>query len=78
MAGLPCERFGLAARGRIEPGFHADLVLFDPEQVQDLASFADPKQPPSGIDLVLVNGRVACEGGRPTGVFAGRFLRFNN
>jgi N-acyl-D-amino-acid deacylase len=77
MSGLPCERFGLLSRGRIQAGFHADLVLFDPERITDLASYADPKQPPSGIDLVLVNGRVACEGGRPCDVFAGSFLRFN-
>jgi N-acyl-D-amino-acid deacylase len=77
MSALPCERFGLALRGRIEPGFHADLVLFDPETIVDHASYADPKQAPSGIDWVLVNGTVACAGGRPTDVLAGRFLRFN-
>ena len=77
MSSLPCERFGLASRGRIEDGFFADLLLFDPETIADRATFADPKQPPVGIDLVLVNGAVACEGGTPSDVFAGRFLRFN-
>lgn len=77
LSGLPCERFGLLGRGRIEAGFHADLVLFDPERIADRASYSDPKQPPCGIDLVLVNGRVACDAGRPCNVFAGRFLRFN-
>jgi len=78
ISNLPCERFGLMSRGRIQTGFHADLVLFDPERIEDRASYADPKQPPAGIDLVLVNGAIACEGGRPSQVFAGRFLRFNN
>jgi N-acyl-D-amino-acid deacylase len=78
ISSLPCERFGLTSRGRIEAGFHADLVLFDPERIVDRATYADPKQPPSGIDLVVVNGGIASEGGRPSGVFAGRFLRFNN
>jgi N-acyl-D-amino-acid deacylase len=78
ISSLPCERFGLASRGRIEAGFHADLVLFDPERVADRATYADPRQPPTGIDLVVVNGAVASEGGRPSDVFAGRFLRFNN
>jgi N-acyl-D-amino-acid deacylase len=77
IASLPCERFGLASRGRIEVGFHADLVLFDPERIADRATFADPKQPPTGIDLVVVNGAISVESGRPSDVFAGRFLRFN-
>ncbi len=77
MARLPCERFGLRGRGRVEEGYFADLLVFDPELIVDRATYADPKQPPAGIDLVLVNGRVAAEGGRPTDVRAGRFLRFN-
>jgi N-acyl-D-aspartate/D-glutamate deacylase len=77
MARLPCERFGLRERGSIEPGFFADLVLFDPETISDRATYADPKQSPSGIDLVLVNGALAAEGGSVTDVRAGRFLRFN-
>jgi len=77
MSCLPCERFGLLDRGRIEVGRFADLLLFDPETIADRATYADPKQHPVGIDLVLVNGAVAAEGGRTTDVRAGRFLRFN-
>jgi N-acyl-D-amino-acid deacylase len=77
ISGLPCERFGLRSRGRIEAGFHADLVLFEPDVIVDRASYTDPKQSPAGIDLVLVNGVIACEGGRPSGALAGTFLRFN-
>jgi N-acyl-D-amino-acid deacylase len=77
MSSLPCERFGLRDRGRIEVGQFADLLLFDPETIADRATYADPKQHPVGIDLVLVNGVVAAEGGRTTDVRAGRFLRFN-
>jgi N-acyl-D-amino-acid deacylase len=77
MTRLPCERFGLHERGLIEPGFFADLVLFDPATIIDRATYADPKQPPSGIDLVLVNGALAAEGGSTTDVRAGRFLHFN-
>ncbi len=78
ISGLPCERFGLVSRGRIEAGFHADLVLFDPERIADRASYAEPKLAADGIDLVIVIGGLACEGGRPSEVFAGLFLRFNN
>jgi N-acyl-D-amino-acid deacylase len=77
MSSLPCERFGLRDRGRIEVGQFADLLLFDQETIADRATYADPKQYPSGIDLVLVNGAVAAEGGRTTDVRAGRLLRFN-
>jgi N-acyl-D-amino-acid deacylase len=77
ISGLPCERFGLCSRGHIEAGFHADLVIFEPDVIVDRATYSDPKQPPAGIDLVLVNGVVACEGGQPSDAFAGTFLRFN-
>ncbi|HYP74833.1 MAG TPA: D-aminoacylase [Polyangiaceae bacterium] len=76
MSSLPCERFGLCDRGRIEVGAFADLLLFDPETIVDCATYADPKQHPTGIDLVLVNGAVAAEGGRTTDVRTGRLLRF--
>ena len=71
-----CERFGLKKRGRIQEGYWADLVLFDPARVQDTASYADPKQEPDGIRLVVVNGEIALEDGRHTGVGAGRLLRY--
>ncbi len=77
MTRLPCERFGLHGRGRIEDGYFADLLVFDPELIVDRATYADPKQSPAGIELVMVNGRVAAEGGSATDVRAGRFLRFN-
>ena len=77
MSSVPCARFGLRDRGRIEVGQFADLLLFDTETVADRATYADPKQYPIGIDVVLVNGVVAAEGGRSTDVRAGRLLRFN-
>ncbi len=77
MSRLPCERFGLVSRGRIEEGFYADLLLFDPELIADRATYREPKQGPVGIDLVLVNGAVASVGGQATDARAGRFLHFN-
>ena len=77
LSSLPCHRFGLQRRGRIAEGFFADLLLFEPERVSDRATYADPKQTPAGIDLVVVNGSIAAEGGSVTDLRAGRFLRFN-
>ncbi|MFQ6111598.1 MAG: amidohydrolase family protein, partial [Nitrospinota bacterium] len=58
----PARRFGLKGRGRICPGAYADLVLFDPETIMDEASYREPHRYPSGIELVMVNGRVTVEG----------------
>lgn len=77
MSRLPCERFGLRERGSIQSGFFADLVLFDPDTIIDRATYENPKQSPTGIDLVIVNGVVAAEAGSASGLRAGRFLRFN-
>ena len=75
MTSQSCERFGLAERGLVKPGYWADLVLFDPATVRDVATYQDPKQEPVGIAMVVVNGQVAYEDGRHTGVAAGRMLR---
>jgi N-acyl-D-amino-acid deacylase len=73
MTSLPAERFGLAGRGRIEPGGFADLVLFDPSSVIDTATFERPHAFAQGVELVVVNGRVAWDGA--PGERAGRALR---
>lgn len=68
----PARRFGLTGRGRLQPGYFADLVVFDPDTVADTATYEDPRQFPVGIHWVVVNGQVAVEGGRCTGVLAGQ------
>jgi N-acyl-D-aspartate/D-glutamate deacylase len=73
MTSLPADRFGLTGRGRIAEGAWADLVLFDPGRVLDRATFEDPHRFPDGIDLVVVNGRVAWDG--TAAERAGRVLR---
>ena len=52
----PAERFGLRGRGRIEPGYHADLVVFDPVRIGSPATYERPEQPPVGIHYVLCDG----------------------
>jgi N-acyl-D-amino-acid deacylase len=75
MTGLPAQRFGLAGRGVIAPGYSADLVIFDPERIADTATFAHPKVPAAGIVSVYVNGTVAWHEGRSTGSRTGRIVR---
>jgi N-acyl-D-amino-acid deacylase len=75
MCGLPAARFGLHERGLVQPGFAADLVVFDPERVIDAATFAQPLQPAIGIHDVYVNGTLAWHGGVGTGARTGQVLR---
>ena len=74
MTGLTAARFGLANRGRIAVGCMADLVMFDPAQIIDRATFDDPTQPSAGIDLVMVAGETVWRDGRATGARPGRPL----
>ena len=74
MTSLPAERFGLRGRGVIREGAFADLVIFDAVHVRDTADFVAPHRFPEGIQLVVVNGRVAKDGGG-LDQRAGRVLR---
>ena len=74
MTGLPAKTFGIAQRGLIRKGFFADMVLFDPEEIADTATFDDPQRPARGIDRVWVNGVLSYTAEGPTGERAGRFL----
>ena len=74
MTGLPAERFRLKNRSRIQEGHYADLVLFDPAAVRDVAVFSDPMRPAVGIRAVWVNGVLSYQDGKTTGSRAGRFL----
>jgi hypothetical protein len=61
-----------SANGRIRPGYAADLVVFDPDQIEDNATYAAPLNPPSGIAFVFVNGVIALDHGKTTDKNAGR------
>jgi N-acyl-D-amino-acid deacylase len=74
MTGMPAERFGLAGRGRISEGVHADMVLFDPETIRDTATFSDPIRRAEGIAGVWVNGVLSYKDGDATGQRNGRFV----
>jgi N-acyl-D-amino-acid deacylase len=74
MTGLSAARFGLSERGLVRQGYHADLVLFDPDTVIDTATFRDPVQASAGIEAVWVNGTLSYRQGNATGRRAGRWL----
>lgn len=74
MTGLPAKRFGLKDRGTISPGNCADLVLFDPREVRDNASYDAPDKPSTGIHAVYVNGQLALWRGTQMSAHAGRRL----
>lgn len=75
MTSLPARTFGFRDRGRILEGMAADLVLFDPDTVQDKATFQEPHQFSEGFEMVLVNGIPVVDQSQPTGALPGRVLR---
>ncbi len=78
MTGLPAERMGLVGRGNISIGNFADIVIYDPHTVGDMATFEKCHQFSVGIEHVLVNGITAWTSGAPSGNLAGRVLRKNH
>lgn len=75
MTSLSAERLGLRGKGRIAPGYDADIVIFDPGTIIDRGTYDFPGQIPDGISHVIVNGRVAACDGRHMGTASGRVIR---
>ncbi len=75
MTYLPAWRLGFRDRGIIREGAWADIVIFDPDEITDKATFTDPHQFPVGIEYVIVNGEVVVNRGKHTGKLPGRVLR---
>jgi N-acyl-D-amino-acid deacylase len=72
---LPAAQMGFSNRGRIAPGFKADLVLFDPETILDRSTPADPHAVSIGVDRVWVNGALVYEDTKTTGNYPGKILK---
>jgi N-acyl-D-amino-acid deacylase len=72
---LPAQRERLDHRGLLRTDYFADISIFDPSKVRDLATFDDPNQPSVGFEYVFVNGTLALEHDKVTGQFGGRPLR---
>ena len=74
MSSYPAQRLGLVDRGVIRVGLKADLVVFDPSKVRDLATFEQPHQYAEGVSTVVVNGQTVFENGAMTAARPGRIL----
>lgn len=74
MTGLSAARFGLKGRGEVREGHWADLVLFNPQTIRDVADFNEPQRAAEGIDGVWVNGVLSYRDGQANGQREGRFL----
>jgi len=75
MTSLPAQKLRLRDRGLIREGMWADITIFDPKKVVDMATYSEPHQYPIGIEYVLVNGKVVVDHGEHTGELPGRALR---
>ncbi len=73
----PAKILGLADRGMIEKGFVADLVVFDPQTIQDKSTFGDPHHYSEGIVFLFVSGEPVIENGDYNGKLSGKTLRMN-
>jgi N-acyl-D-amino-acid deacylase len=75
LAALPAETLGIKRRGKLEGGYHADIVVFDPATIQDHATFERPRQYATGMVHVFVNGVQVLKNGDHTGATPGRVVR---
>ena len=75
MTSLPAANIGIRERGRLEAGYFADVVIFDPATVRDHATFAEPQRYATGVEHVFVNGTQVLKDGEHTGATPGRVVR---
>lgn len=75
MSGKPALKFQLEKRGLLQEGYFADIVIFDPETIEDKATTEDPYQYPTGIQYVIVNGNIALKEGKMAEERFGAVLR---
>ncbi|MFK7812008.1 MAG: amidohydrolase family protein, partial [Maribacter sp.] len=75
LTSLPAKNLKLKKRGKLESGYFADIVVFDPEKVTDKATFTNPHQYAEGVLHVFVNGQQVLKNGEHTGSTPGRFVK---
>ncbi len=75
LTSFPAETLKLERRGRLQPGYFADVVVFDPNKIQDHATFEQPHQYSTGVAHVFVNGVQVLKDGEHTSAKPGRFVR---
>lgn len=75
LTSLPAANYGLSDHGLLKPGYHADVVVFDPATIQDHATYDAPFRYATGVSDVVVNGVPVLAYGQPTGATPGRAVR---
>ena len=75
MSGLPAANLSLRGRGLLKSGYFADIVVFEPDKIQDHATYENPRQLATGVDEVFVNGGLAFKDGEVTAVRSGQAVR---
>jgi N-acyl-D-amino-acid deacylase len=75
LSSLPADNLSLKDRGRLREGAFADVVVFDPNTIQDHATYQAPHQLSTGVSYVVVNGKMAIDDGKATGAATGRVVR---
>lgn len=75
LTSLPNSNLKIKNRGLLQPGYFADIVIFDPQTIQDHATFQKPHQYATGVAHVFVNGQLVLKNGEPTDARPGRFVK---
>jgi N-acyl-D-amino-acid deacylase len=75
MTGLSARNFRLHERGQLRAGWFADIVVFDPQCVRDVATYENPIAQSEGVEMVFINGTIGIDSGKATGRHNGRLLR---
>jgi N-acyl-D-amino-acid deacylase len=75
LTGFPANNLGIKNRGYLKPGYFADVVVFDPELIEDKATFEKPLQFAVGVEDVFVNGVQVLSESEHTGEYPGRFVK---
>ena len=75
LTSMPAENLRIRERGKLEKGYFADVVIFDPEKIQDHATFEKPHRYSTGMQHVFVNGRQVLKNGEHTGATPGQVVR---
>lgn len=75
MTSMPANRLGLKNRGILAENYYADITIIDLEEIEDRATYANPKQYSKGIDTVIVNGKIALINDEETKEFSGVVLK---
>ncbi len=75
LTSLPATHLGIQKRGSLKPGYHADIVIFNPATIADKATFEDPQQYAVGVAHVIVNGIQVLKNGKHTGATPGKVVR---